>query len=78
MAMAAMASFGESTSSMNATAKICSVKGTGPIGTVNQADTAVTATVSATNTIDRVRDPVAVFFCTCSIASPFDLQGLAE
>ena len=47
---------------MNATAKICSVNGTGPRGTVTHADTAVMATVNATNAIERVRDPAAVFF----------------
>ena len=60
--MAATASFGCSTSTMNATAKICSVNGTGPKGTVTHADTAVMATVNATNAIERVRDPAAVFF----------------
>ena len=38
------------------------VNGTGPKGTVTHADTAVMATVNATNAIERVRDPAAVFF----------------
>ena len=47
-------------------ANICSVNGTGPSGTVTQADTAMMATARPTNAIERVRDAEAAPFLTCS------------
>ena len=64
--MAAMHSFGESITMAKVMANICSVKGTGPSGTVTQADTAMMATAKPTNAIERVRDAEAALFLTCS------------
>ena len=51
---------GVSTRMLNTMANICRVMGTGPIGTVTHAETAMIATHKATNTSERVRDVVAV------------------
>ena len=64
--MAAMHSFGESITMAKVMANICSVKGTGPSGTVTQADTAMMATAKPTNAIERVRDAALAPFLTCS------------
>ena len=55
-ATAATASFGRSAKTENATAKVCSVNGTGPKGTVTHAHTAMTAMQSAQSASERARE----------------------
>ena len=54
-----MAGLGASTRMANVTANICNVNGTGPMGTVIQADTVMMAMENAVNATERLRESVA-------------------